>query len=323
MMIPARSIATILCCVLCAGLLSCSNSQPNHSKANVIQLDGFGLTANDFAKRLALKIKSYDALTVKDQIILSRAKDEVVDDYLLETLAIRWSQAQGLQLKDSTVKEEISKVKSAYPDELTFKRVLANEGLTYDYWLKSLRQGLLQRIVFNAVTEKIEPPNKNEIKNYFEEHKVEFRTKDQIKIRQIVLQTENNAKRVLRELNSGKTFQDLAKKFSITPEAKDGGQLGWVEKGSYEIFDEALKGGGHGIQKKIFNSNFGFHIIEIQDVKKGSQLGLQDVEQKVIDRLLQEKRQVVFNNWLEAELRSARVFKNEELINAIFVETKK
>ncbi len=307
---------------LTTSLLSCSNNTSKLSHATIIQVDHFTLDANDFSKKLFLKLKNYDSLTVKEPLIISRAREEIIDEFILESLAIKWSQNNGLQLKDAQVKEELTKIRESYPDDLSFRRILAAEGISYDFWLKNVRSTLLQKLVFEKVTETTPEPSPEEIKSHYNANKSLFRTKDRIKIRQIVLKTENNANRLLKEIQKGKSIKELAVKYSIAPEASNEGLVGWVEKGSSEIFDKVFNY-GRGRYSSILKSNLGFHIVEILDMKRGEQLSLSDAEPHILATLMQSKKQEVYKRWLDEELRKARIFKNENLIQAIFVETKR
>ncbi|MCB0357526.1 MAG: peptidylprolyl isomerase [Bdellovibrionales bacterium] len=315
-----KKIKLIPLLIFIASLSSCTGSKTKWSNRAVVKLDQIELTAEEFSRRLAIKLKSFDALTAKDSSVFSRLKEEVVDEFIMESLALKWSQEKGLQLKNSQIKDELVKIKQAYPDDLSFKMALATEGLTYETWLKKLRTSLLQKSVFEIVTEQVDKPSMEEIKNYYNSHPNEFRQKDLAKIRQIVLKTENNANRIIKELKAGKSFGELAKNYSITPEAKQEGLLGWMEKGTSKVFDEALNQ-GVGLKLNLYKSNFGFHIIQILDIKKGKKLSLKEAESKIVYILTQQNKQKLFAQWLEAELRKAHVYKDEKLLQSIYAET--
>lgn len=309
--------------VVCAttGLLSCTKSIENISEQAVVKVNNNVLTASDFSRRLFLKIKNYDPLTVKEPLILNKSKEDVVDEFILESLAISWSQNNGLQLKDSQVKEELRRVLKSYPDDLSFKRILVAEGISYDFWLKNIRTALLQKIVFDKVTEATATPSKTEINDYYNKNKDQFKLKDRIKIRQIVVASESHANRLLKELSSGQKMASLATRYSIGPEAREEGIVGWVEKGYSETFDKVFNF-GLGRYNNLVKSNLGFHIIEILDMKRGGVPSLSEVESKIEAVLMEIKKQKAYEAWLDAELRAVKVFKNEALIQALIVETK-
>jgi peptidyl-prolyl cis-trans isomerase C len=319
MTLLSNKLIALFC--LLPGLWSCTKSIQQLSEQTVVKVNTNVLTAGEFSKRLFLKIKDYDALTVKEPLIINKSKDDVIDEFILESLAMTWSQNSGLQLKDSQVQEELQRVLKSYPDDLSFKRVLATEGVSYEFWLRSLRTSLIQKLVFNKVTENTEAPTKEEIKDFYNKNKEQFKTRDRIKIRQIVVTSESQANRLLKELSSGQKIANLAARYSVGPEAKEEGLVGWVEKGYSDTFDKAFNF-GVGRYGSIIKSNLGFHIIEILDMKRGGVPSQNEVENKIVVALMETKKQKIYEAWLDAELRAVKVYKNEALLQALVVETK-
>lgn len=169
--------------------------------------------------------------------------------------------------------------------------------------------------------EEIEGPSTEELKTFYENNKDLFKQPEQIKISQIVLKNENDAKQILEELKSGKKFEDLAQEYSIAPEAFEQGNLGWVEKGTLEVFDKVFdlrKGKRSGILK----SPYGYHIIEVHDKRSERLKSFEEVKDIIARRILEKKEQATYSQWLEFEIKNAKVFRDDALIEAIQVETK-
>ena len=81
------------------------------------------------------------------------------------------------------------------------------------------------------VSENITPVTFDEIRTYFETHRNEFTRPEMVKFSQIVTRTKDEAEDIQNRLKKGENLGDLAKKYSITPEARNGGEVGWVSKG--------------------------------------------------------------------------------------------
>lgn len=80
----------------------------------------------------------------------------------------------------------------------------------------------------------------------------------------ILVKTEGEAKKLLEELKS-KSFESLAKEKSLCPSGRNGGSLGWFERGQMvREFDEACFNGKKG-DMKLVKTEFGWHIIKIND----------------------------------------------------------
>ena len=81
----------------------------------------------------------------------------------------------------------------------------------------------------------------------------------------ILVNTEEEAKRLLKEIDSGRSFEELAREYSACPSKRDGGSLGWFTRGMMvKEFDDACFNGKKG-DMKIIKTQFGWHIIKITD----------------------------------------------------------
>ena len=82
----------------------------------------------------------------------------------------------------------------------------------------------------------------------------------------ILLKTERQAQEVLKKLNNGGKFDDLARRYSTCPSGKKGGDLGYFNKGDMvKPFDKAV------FTAELFKvvgpikTPFGFHLIKVLD----------------------------------------------------------
>ncbi len=111
------------------------------------------------------------------------------------------------------------------------------------------------------------------------------------KARHILLKTEEEAKTVIAELDSGSKFEELAKKKSTGPSAKDGGDLGWFNPSQMvPPFSQAvaqLKKGSY--TKKPVKTQFGYHVIKLEDTRKRTPPKFEEIKPQ-IKMMLQNQR---------------------------------
>ena len=105
--------------------------------------------------------------------------------------------------------------------------------------------------------------SEDEIKEYFEKNKTDFVHDKRVVIRQIVLPSEVEARRVRSKVNS-RNFALYAKSYSITPEAKDGGVLGPFTKGEMPRFFDVAFDMRVGEIRGVLKSTYGFHVIKLE-----------------------------------------------------------
>jgi len=302
-------------------IIGCEFNRNKISTQIVVQVNNKTMTTKEFADKLARQIKNLDALTAKDPVHFQRIKEEIIRNFLIGALTSEFSEVQKITVTDSEVEKAANEVRSGYPDDIAFRKVLAQENVSLNQWKSDLKQQLVDKKVFNLISGKIQSPNEVEIKKFYQDNKERYRRKERIYLLQIVVDELSKAQAIKEDLGKKSNFSDLAKKFSISPEAKMGGRVGWVEKGSVDIFDKAflLPVGG---TSQVLESVYGFHIFRVERRAAAGYANLEEVREEIVRLLLAQKEQAEFMGWLDRQIRQARILKNQGLINSISVETR-
>ena len=110
--------------------------------------------------------------------------------------------------------------------------------------------------------------------------------------RHILVETEDQAKAIYASLKKGAKFDDLAKKQSKDPgSGAKGGDLDWAAPGNFvkEFSDAmvALKKGE--TSPSAVKSQFGFHIIRLDDIREAQLPKLEDVKPQILQQLQQQR----------------------------------
>lgn len=276
------------------------------------------LTSQQFANQLARRLRNFDALAAKDPNNIHRVKEDVLKEFLVKSLTLDWARSQNITISEAVLDAEVDKLRANYPDDLSFRRSLVQENLSFSEWREELRYSLVEKEVFKKINEKIKPPSDDEVKRYYDDHKERYKRKERIYIRQIVVDDDAKADAIKNDLKT-KEFSELAKKFSITPEGKNGGVVGWIEKSAVDYFDP-LFSASSGIQ--TVRSPFGVHLIRVEKKVAAMLLPLEEVKSQIIKDLRAQREQAEYVAWLDAQLRSSKVLRDYELINSITVDTK-
>ena len=121
------------------------------------------------------------------------------------------------------------------------------------------------------VTNKIRPQVTSELlQEQYVERLARFESEDQIRASHILVETEETAKALIADLDGGKDFAELAKEKSTGPSGKNGGDLGFFQKGQMvEPFYNAaaaLKAGEY--SKVPVKTQFGWHVIKVVEISK-------------------------------------------------------
>lgn len=153
------------------------------------------------------------------------------------------------------------------------------------YQAKALRDAYFNTSIKPAVTDE-------EVKAAYEKEASKVKISERVRARHILVQTEKDAKEVLGRLNKGEKFEDIAKQVSLDGSKDYGGDLGYFS--SEEMVPEfskaafALKIGE--ISPPI-KTDYGWHVIKLEDRKQGGAQPFEQVKAGVKAVLMRKKVQ--------------------------------
>lgn len=302
-------------------LVTCTWNRPPLNQKIVLDVNGHQMTARQFAQELAFRLKDQDALSAKDPKTVANAKAKIAEDFIVQSLCEEWAREHGVLVRAEDLEEQVRRVQKSYPDDNAFQQALTDEGITFKEWRDRLQASLLQKLVVKKVVEGLKEPTEAELQAFYNDHKAQFSERESAQIRQILVATESDAMTLENELKRGRKMADLAKKYSISPEAAQGGNVGWIEKGFSDVFEPAF----HmkvGQRSPVVKSAFGYHIFELLGRKPARIRPYNEARDEVRRILMEKNEQSLYLAWLEEQTRKSRVYKDQTFIDAIKVETK-
>jgi peptidyl-prolyl cis-trans isomerase C len=118
------------------------------------------------------------------------------------------------------------------------------------------------------------------------------------------VETKEQADAILASLKKGGKFEDIAKKQSKDPgSGANGGDLDWAAPGNYvKEFSDAMVALNKGQVSAPVQSQFGFHIIRLDDVREAQLPSLEDVKPQITQQL-QQQRMATFQQEMRAKAR--------------------
>lgn len=211
------------------------------------------------------KIMKSDVMTIiKNSPAVKAADSEKVYPILVEQMI------NDKLIDTETVKAEIEK------DPAFQQRLAAAKA-------QMVRAVYLEKYLKGKVTD-------GEVKDTYEKFKKENKGKKEAHARHILVASEDEAKKVIKDLDGGAKFDALAKERSSDPSAKNGGDVGWFAQGEIiPAFSDAafaLKPGSY--TKTPVKSQFGYHVIYVEEFRTRDVPELKNVENTIRTRLGQE-----------------------------------
>jgi peptidyl-prolyl cis-trans isomerase C len=110
--------------------------------------------------------------------------------------------------------------------------------------------------------------------------------------RHILVENEAEAKQVIADIKKGKKFEDIAKAKSKDPgSAQNGGDLDWATAASYvpEFSQAMIKLGKGQMTQEPVKTNFGWHVIRVDDIRDAQLPKLEEVKPQIKQQLEQQK----------------------------------
>lgn len=151
-----------------------------------------------------------------------------------------------------------------------------------------------QSVIFRAYVQdymKSNPVSDAEIKAEYDKYKATQADKE-YNVRHILVKDEKTAKDIIEQLKKGAKFDKLAEKYSVDPGSKaKGGELGWNAPGNFvKPFAEAMTKLDKGqMSKEPVQSDFGFHIIKLDDVRSAKVPSFEEVKPQITEFLQRKK----------------------------------
>jgi peptidyl-prolyl cis-trans isomerase C len=208
----------------------------------------------------------------------------------LMTQVSKQAAAQGQQLPPDLDRHARDKL---VLDEI-FSQEAARRGLAsnadYKQQVEMARQTLLIQALFFDYQKK-NPVTDAEVSAEYDKFKAQA-SGTEYRARHILVEKEEDAKALITQIKGGLKFEDAAKKNSKDPgSAENGGDLDWAGAGSYvPEFSQAMVALKKGeMTEAPVKSQFGFHIIKLEDTRDAQLPPLAELKPQIQQRLTQLK----------------------------------
>jgi peptidyl-prolyl cis-trans isomerase D len=179
-------------------------------------------------------------------------------------------------------------------------------------------------VISNEMVQSKTEVSADEIGKYYSTNQEKYRIAERVKTRHILIKTpppgpdgkpdqkavdaaRAKAADLLKQIKAGADFAELAKKNSEDTSAKDGGNLPWVQRGQFvPEFDKASFSMKKGEISDLVQSQFGFHIIQVQEKEEARLTPLSEVRAEIEKTLKGQKASAVMEQMAGAALKDAQ-----------------
>ena len=144
--------------------------------------------------------------------------------------------------------------------------------------------------------------SEEEAKEYYKANENQFMAGETVHAKHILVDDEDKCQEILEKIVAEEiTFEDAAKEFSTCPSKQQGGDLGAFTRGQMvKEFEDAAFAAEIGHVVGPVKTQFGYHLIKVEDKKEAEDAKLDDVKEQIKSEIMQKKQQEAYTAKVEA-----------------------
>lgn len=231
---------------------------------------------------------------------------ETLDALIIDKIIELETGKSDIKITEEEIDEEYAKMESYYGPEM-MAQTMELHNLTRDTMNKNIQLNLSMK---KLVEDDIEITDE-EIEAFYSKNIDMFNIAEQVNASHILVDTEELANEVLGKLEAGESFEDLALEYSNDGSKEMGGNLGYFGKGEMvESFETAAFALEVGQISDPVESNFGYHIIKLNEKVEAKEASLEDKREDIRGMVLESKVPEAFAAWYEGKLPEYKIVNN-------------
>lgn len=296
--------------------LGCSQQQkPQQDPTVIATVNGEVISRADFEQKLGREAQAMEgAPRTPEQVAPYKAA--LLDTLVAHLLLLQAAKAANVSVTSEEVDRRVLALSSEYPAG-TFDEALSQSQTSRAALIRTTREALIIEKLFQhevfariAVTEE-------QIRRAFEEHADDYVEPEQVHGQQIVVKGLDEAKRLQQQLAQGKKFSDLARRYSLSADAKVGGDLGFFARGQLPpAFDEVMFRLAPGSTSEVVSTEYGYHLFKVLEKKPARKRELAEVRGAIEQKLLARLRTDAQRQFIESLKAKADIKVNGDTLQA-------
>ena len=266
-----------------------------------------------------IKAVGYDP--EKEQQMLYQVRNDIVQKLVDQKITDQEIKRYKITVSDADVDSNIEQIKESklWTDE-EFREALEKEGMTIESYREKVKEQALRARLLNEAVRSNIVITKEDVAAYYEKNIEKYQGELTYHLRNIIMRVLDDddtdrkktvlerMEKILEALKKGTPFEELARQYSESSLAENGGDLGIL---AYKNFSpqlkEALDGLPAGAYTSILDTDQGYQIFYIEDIIKGTVTPLEKVSRQIEETLYNELSEKAFADWLGALRKAAHI----------------
>ena len=292
--------------------------------ANVIEqvlvvLDGEPYTLKNFRDYAKNQMgRDFPAGDLKE---LVKEDQEVVEQFITEKLMAAEVKQAGIKVTDEEIDSYTAQIKEKNQiNDEQLREALKRDGVSWFKYRASIRAEIEKSEIIDMQVRKRVNITNEDVERYYSLNQKKFVSDQRVRLRHILLnfpETPDNkraaaekavmekAADIRRRILAGEDFAKLAESYSEGAGAAEGGDIGWMTRGSLlkEIDQLAFGQLAVGQVSEPVRTSAGVHLIKLEAREGGRQLALAEVRDRVKEEVTNKALDERFQKWLKGDLR--------------------
>ena len=233
-------------------------------------------------------------------------------DLIDQSLLVQRGKDMGLNVEPDVIKKLDQLRQQNKIDSMEdLEKAVTAQGSNWEDFKNNMRNGILtQRVISSEVGSHI-TIGKDQVEKYYNEHKKEFIRPEQVALREIEVSTEGKkdeelpelkkkAEIALKRVKDGEDFGEIAKRFSDSSTAKQGGFLGVYKRGelSKELEDIVFKMKKNELTD-VMDTKQGYLVLQVLERYEEGEQPLAKVENEIMVHLYSQRMEPAMRNYLK------------------------
>jgi peptidyl-prolyl cis-trans isomerase C len=290
--------------------LGCLRGPPEGTAAVIATVNGEAVPALVLKQELARERHESQGLGPRTAEELDAARKLDLQRLIERTELLQEARKVGISASEDEVEKALLALRADYPGT-SFDELLADEEISpADLRARLGEQVTIRKLLSRQLAGKT-VPTEAELQHAYETAK-DLDRPEQVRAKQIVVKTEEEAQALQQSLKQGQSFEELARKHSLSPDAKQGGDLGWFERGAMPpIFAQVCFALPEGKVSDVVASSYGFQLFKVIGRRPARHASFQEIRPELMQRLTHEKLAAAEEAYL-ADLRTRSVVTIDE-----------
>jgi len=256
--------------------------------------------------------------------------NKALDNLVKGALVYEDAKAQGVTIKKKEIDEEIKEIRKSLKKG-SLEKTLEENKWTMEQFRAQLEKERLLKKYYKEKSDRIKKEadklvNETFMREYYDGNKEKFVLPGRVRVREIFFKADSSggpshwgeihakASAVLKQINEGADFAEMAKEHSEDEYAQKGGDMGLAHLGSFDrAIDAALRKLEVGGVAGPVMSLYGYHLLKLEEKAPSVQRTYDEIKEKLVEELQVKEQKRLWDEWLAGLKKNATVVYSKEV----------